>query len=93
MTLFSRLFSVVQKSTGSGGGGTDDEASGNGVGGSVKKAGPVDTELAMYGVTLINKTLYGIPDQDTFYDQVWPLSRFYFVGILQSRITVKKCIF
>ena len=35
-----------------------------------KKAGPVDTELAMYGVTLMNKTLYGIPDQDTFYDQV-----------------------
>ena len=30
----------------------------------------IDTELAMFAVTLINKSLYGIPDQDTFYDQV-----------------------
>ena len=30
----------------------------------------IDTELAMFSVTLINKSLYGIPDQDTFYDQV-----------------------
>ena len=75
----------MQKSTGSGGG-TDDEASGTSVGASGKKASPVDTELAMYGVTLINKTLYGIPDQDTFYDQVWmSLSQLISVAILQSR--------
>ena len=29
----------------------------------------IDTELAMYALTLVNKCLYGIPDQDTFYDQ------------------------
>lgn len=30
----------------------------------------VDTELLVYAMTLINKTLNGIPDQDTYYDQV-----------------------
>ena len=30
---------------------------------------PIDTELAMYGLTLVNKCLYEISDQDTFYDQ------------------------
>ncbi|XP_049829302.1 uncharacterized protein LOC126267989 isoform X8 [Schistocerca gregaria] len=29
-----------------------------------------DTELLIYATTLINKTLNGIPDQDTYYDQV-----------------------
>lgn len=29
-----------------------------------------DTELLIYTMTLINKTLNGIPDQDTYYDQV-----------------------
>lgn len=29
-----------------------------------------DTELLVYAMTLINKTLNGIPDQDTYYDQV-----------------------
>ena len=33
------------------------------------KRSAMDVELAMYGLTLINKCLYGIPDQDTFYDQ------------------------
>ena len=35
-----------------------------------EKRQPVDCELAMYAMTLINKSLYGIPDQDPFYDQV-----------------------
>ena len=35
-----------------------------------EKRQPIDFELAMYAVTLINKTLYGVPDQDTFFDQV-----------------------
>ncbi|VVC29642.1 Hypothetical protein CINCED_3A014046 [Cinara cedri] len=30
----------------------------------------VDTELLVYAMTLINKTLNGVPDQDTYYDQV-----------------------
>lgn len=29
-----------------------------------------DTELLIYAMTLINKTLNGIPDLDTYYDQV-----------------------
>ena len=58
------VMSVVQKAAVSG------EAVDGGEEAVPKKAGPVDTELAMYGVTLMNKTLYGIPDQDTFYDQV-----------------------
>ena len=33
------------------------------------KRTPIDTELAMYGLTLVNKCLYEISDQDTFYDQ------------------------
>ena len=36
----------------------------------IEKRQPIDCELAMYSVTLINKSMYGIPDQDTFYDQV-----------------------
>uniref|UniRef100_A0A8C4SLJ3 GBD/FH3 domain-containing protein n=2 Tax=Erpetoichthys calabaricus TaxID=27687 RepID=A0A8C4SLJ3_ERPCA len=30
----------------------------------------VDTELLVYAMTLINKTLAGLPDQDSFYDVV-----------------------
>ncbi|XP_036740879.2 FH1/FH2 domain-containing protein 3 isoform X7 [Manis pentadactyla] len=30
----------------------------------------VDTELLVYAMTLVNKTLSGLPDQDTFYDVV-----------------------
>ncbi|XP_052119799.1 FH1/FH2 domain-containing protein 3, partial [Frankliniella occidentalis] len=29
-----------------------------------------DTELLIYAMTLVNKTLAGVPDQDTYYDQV-----------------------
>ena len=28
----------------------------------------IDSELLVFAMTLINKTMYGIPDQDTFYD-------------------------
>ncbi|XP_061919090.1 FH1/FH2 domain-containing protein 3 isoform X1 [Entelurus aequoreus] len=30
----------------------------------------VDTELLVYGMTLVNKTLAGLPDQDSYYDMV-----------------------
>uniref|UniRef100_A0A3B3HGY4 GBD/FH3 domain-containing protein n=1 Tax=Oryzias latipes TaxID=8090 RepID=A0A3B3HGY4_ORYLA len=30
----------------------------------------VDTELLVFGMTLINKTLAGLPDQDSYYDMV-----------------------
>jgi hypothetical protein len=29
-----------------------------------------DSELLVYAVTLINKTLHGLPDQDSYYDQI-----------------------
>lgn len=29
-----------------------------------------DSELLAYAVTLINKTLHGLPDQDSYYDQI-----------------------
>ena len=29
----------------------------------------MQADLATFTMTLINKTLFGIPDQDTFYDQ------------------------
>ena len=29
-----------------------------------------DSELLVYAVTLINKTLHGLSDQDLFYDQI-----------------------
>ena len=29
-----------------------------------------DTELLVYASSLLNKTLNGVPDQDTYYDQV-----------------------
>jgi hypothetical protein len=29
-----------------------------------------DSELLVYAVTLINKTLHGLADQDSYYDQV-----------------------
>ena len=35
---------------------------------SVLKKDIVDVELATFAMTLINKTLFGIPDQDTFYE-------------------------
>lgn len=28
----------------------------------------IDSELLVFAMTLINKTLYGVPDQDAFYD-------------------------
>ena len=28
----------------------------------------IDSELLVFAMTLINKTLYGVPDQDLFYD-------------------------
>uniref|UniRef100_A0A8B9NPJ1 GBD/FH3 domain-containing protein n=1 Tax=Apteryx owenii TaxID=8824 RepID=A0A8B9NPJ1_APTOW len=30
----------------------------------------IDTELLVYAMTLVNKTLLGLPDQDSFYDVV-----------------------
>ncbi|XP_071446761.1 uncharacterized protein Fhos isoform X2 [Hetaerina americana] len=36
----------------------------------LKEYDSADTELLIYATTLINRTLNGIPDQDTYYDQV-----------------------
>ncbi|XP_011352171.1 FH1/FH2 domain-containing protein 3 isoform X2 [Ooceraea biroi] len=42
-----------------------------------------DTELLIYATTLINKCLNGIPDQDTYYDQVDCLEEQGMEGIIQ----------
>lgn len=36
---------------------------------SLTSSNSVDKELAMYSLTLMNKSLYGIPSQDMFFDQ------------------------
>lgn len=36
----------------------------------IKECDVADTELLIYAMTLINKTLNGLPDQDLYYDQV-----------------------
>jgi len=42
-----------------------------------------DTELLIYATTLINKTLNGVPDQDTYYDQTDALEEQGIEGIIQ----------
>jgi hypothetical protein len=42
-----------------------------------------DTELLIYAMTLVNKTLNGIPDQDTYYDQVDALEEQGIEGTIQ----------
>ncbi|XP_068083718.1 FH1/FH2 domain-containing protein 3 [Anabrus simplex] len=42
-----------------------------------------DTELLIYATTLVNKTLNGIPDQDTYYDQVDALEEQGIEGAIQ----------
>ncbi|KAJ9592736.1 hypothetical protein L9F63_015616, partial [Diploptera punctata] len=42
-----------------------------------------DTELLIYAMTLVNKTLNGIPDQDTYYDQVDSLEEQGIEGTIQ----------
>lgn len=42
-----------------------------------------DTELLIYAMTLANKTLNGIPDQDTYYDQVDALEEQGIEGTIQ----------
>ncbi|KAI4500129.1 hypothetical protein M0802_004546 [Mischocyttarus mexicanus] len=42
-----------------------------------------DTELLIYATTLVNKCLNGIPDQDTYYDQVDCLEEQGIEGIIQ----------
>lgn len=42
-----------------------------------------DTELLIYATTLVNKILNGVPDQDTYYDQVDALEEQGFESIVQ----------
>lgn len=46
-----------------------------------------DTELLIYATTLINKTLNGIPDQDTYYDQVDALEEQGIEAVIQRYIS------
>lgn len=49
----------------------------------MKEYDAADTELLIYATSLINKTLNGLPDQDTYYDQVDALEEQGFQNIIQ----------
>ncbi|GIX79286.1 hypothetical protein CDAR_290442 [Caerostris darwini] len=49
----------------------------------LKEKDSADMELLVYAVTLINKTLNGIPDQDTYYDIVDHLEEQGMEGVIQ----------
>ncbi|XP_053216810.1 FH1/FH2 domain-containing protein 3 isoform X14 [Podarcis raffonei] len=49
----------------------------------------VDTELLVYAMTLVNKTLSGLPDQDSFYDVVDCLEELGIEGISQRHLNKK----
>ncbi|XP_039319447.1 FH1/FH2 domain-containing protein 3 isoform X6 [Saimiri boliviensis] len=49
----------------------------------------VDTELLVYAMTLVNKTLSGLPDQDTFYDVVDGLEELGIAAVSQRHLNKK----
>ncbi|XP_058133145.1 FH1/FH2 domain-containing protein 3 isoform X12 [Dasypus novemcinctus] len=49
----------------------------------------VDTELLVYAMTLVNKTLSGLPDQDTFYDVVDCLEELGIAAVAQRHLNKK----
>lgn len=49
----------------------------------LKDFNSADTELLIYAMTLVNKCLNGIPDQDTYYDQTDALEEQGIEGIIQ----------
>ena len=49
----------------------------------------IDSELLVFAMTLINKTLYGVPDQDTFYD-VTDAIEMQNMEAIQNRYRTKK---
>nr|XP_042119611.1 FH1/FH2 domain-containing protein 3 isoform X6 [Peromyscus maniculatus bairdii] len=49
----------------------------------------VDTELLVYAMTLVNKTLAGLPDQDTFYDVVDCLEELGIAAVAQRHLNKK----
>ncbi|XP_064149286.1 FH1/FH2 domain-containing protein 3-like [Loxodonta africana] len=49
----------------------------------------VDTELLVYAMTLVNKTLSGLPDQDTFYDVVDCLEELGLAAVSQRHLNKK----
>ena len=49
----------------------------------------IDSELLVFAMTLINKTLYGVPDQDTFYD-VTDAIEMQNMDAIQTRYRCKK---
>ncbi|CAH8660575.1 unnamed protein product [Schistosoma guineensis] len=50
-----------------------------------------DSELLIYAMTLLNKTLNSIPDQDTFYDVTDCLEEMGMQKIVQCHLTKKNC--
>lgn len=53
----------------------------------LKEYDAADTELLIYATSLINKTLSGLPDQDTYYDQVDALEEQGFEEIIRRFVT------
>jgi len=49
----------------------------------------VDTELLVYAMTLVNKTLSGLPDQDSFYDVVDCLEELGIAAVSQRHLNKK----
>ncbi|XP_006835144.1 PREDICTED: FH1/FH2 domain-containing protein 3 isoform X3 [Chrysochloris asiatica] len=49
----------------------------------------VDTELLVYAMTLVNKTLSGLPDQDSFYDVVDCLEELGLAAVSQRHLSKK----
>ncbi|XP_029419151.1 FH1/FH2 domain-containing protein 3 [Nannospalax galili] len=49
----------------------------------------VDTELLVFAMTLVNKTLSGLPDQDTFYDVVDCLEELGIAAVSQRHLSKK----
>uniref|UniRef100_A0A673TF09 Formin homology 2 domain containing 3 n=1 Tax=Suricata suricatta TaxID=37032 RepID=A0A673TF09_SURSU len=49
----------------------------------------VDTELLVYAMTLVNKTLSGLPDQDSFYDVVDCLEELGIAAVSQRHLSKK----
>uniref|UniRef100_A0A5F9CI41 Formin homology 2 domain containing 3 n=1 Tax=Oryctolagus cuniculus TaxID=9986 RepID=A0A5F9CI41_RABIT len=49
----------------------------------------VDTELLVYAMTLVNKTLSGLPDQDAFYDMVDCLEELGIAAVSQRHLSKK----
>lgn len=59
----------------------------------IKECDVCDTELLIYAMTLINKTLNGLPDQDMYYDQVDPIEEQGMETVIRKYVTLNHSKF